>query len=115
MQLGMIGLGKMGANMTTRLIQGGHTLVVYDRNPAAVQAAAAGGAIASTTLAELVSQLAAPRAVWLMVPAGDPTEQTIHQLATILSADDTILDGGNSNYKDSQRRAELLKHRASTS
>ncbi len=109
MQLGMIGLGKMGANMTTRLIQGGHTLVVYDRNPAAVQAAAAGGAIASTTLAELVSQLAAPRAVWVMVPAGDPTEQTIHQLAALLSADDTILDGGNSNYKDSQRRAELLK------
>lgn len=109
MQLGMIGLGKMGANMTTRLIQGGHTLVVYDRNPEAVQAAAAGGAIASTTLAELVSQLAAPRAVWVMVPAGDPTEQTIHELAALLSADDTILDGGNSNYKDSQRRAELLR------
>ncbi|NJL03474.1 MAG: decarboxylating 6-phosphogluconate dehydrogenase [Chloroflexaceae bacterium] len=109
MQLGMIGLGKMGANMTTRLIQGGHTLVVYDRNPEAVQAAAAGGAIASTTLAELVSQLAAPRAVWVMVPAGDPTEQTIHELAALLSADDIILDGGNSNYKDSQRRADLLK------
>ncbi len=109
MQLGMIGLGKMGANMTTRLIQGGHTLVVYDRNPEAVQAAAAGGAIASTTLTELVSQLAAPRAVWVMVPAGDPTEQTIHELAALLSADDTILDGGNSNYKDSQRRADLLK------
>jgi len=109
MQLGMIGLGKMGANMTTRLIQGGHTLVVYDRNPEAVQVAAAGGATVSTTLAELVSQLAAPRAVWVMVPAGDPTEQTIHELAALLSADDTILDGGNSNYKDSQRRADLLK------
>ncbi len=109
MQLGMIGLGKMGANMTTRLMQGGHALVVYDRNAETVQAAAAGGAIPAASLADLVSKLAAPRAVWVMVPAGDPTEQTVQELASLLAANDVILDGGNSNYKDSQRRAATLK------
>ncbi|MEM8533230.1 MAG: phosphogluconate dehydrogenase (NAD(+)-dependent, decarboxylating) [Chloroflexota bacterium] len=109
MQLGMIGLGKMGANMTMRLVKGGHRVVVYDRNPDAVKSVAEIGAVAATSVEHLVEQLGEPRAVWIMVPAGDPTEQTIEQLTGLLSPNDTILDGGNSNYKDSQRRAAMLK------
>lgn len=109
MQLGMIGLGKMGANMTMRLVKGGHQVVVYDRNPDAIKSTVEGGAVAATSVEHLVEQLNEPRAVWIMVPAGDPTEQTIEQLTGLLSPNDTILDGGNSNYKDSQRRAAMLK------
>ncbi|NJK80083.1 MAG: decarboxylating 6-phosphogluconate dehydrogenase [Chloroflexaceae bacterium] len=111
MELGMIGLGKMGANMTTRLLQGGHTLVVYDRNAEAVQSAAAAGAIPAESLADMVSKLSAPRAVWVMVPAGDPTEQTIMQLGELLAEGDTVIDGGNSNYNDTVRQGQHLKER----
>ena len=108
MQLGMIGLGRMGANMTTRLQRGGHSVVVYDRNPEAVAAAAKDGATGAESVAALVQQLSAPRAVWVMVPSGDATESTVMALAAVLSPGDTIIDGGNSNYKDSVRRAATL-------
>lgn len=111
MELGMIGLGKMGANMTQRLLDDGHQVVVYDRAPEPVQAAAAAGATASDSLTDLVSKLAAPRAVWIMVPAGGPTESVVGELVDILSAGDTVIDGGNSNYKDSMRRAAMLQER----
>ncbi len=111
MQLGMVGLGKMGANMTTRLLQGGHSMVVYDRNPEAVRAATAEGAQAADSLQDLAQTLIAPRAVWIMVPAGNPTEQVIEELAGLLSPGDVIIDGGNSNYKDSVRRAARLRER----
>ena len=84
MQLGMIGLGRMGGNMTTRLLQGGHQLVAFDPNPEAVKTAAASGARPATSLADLGSQLQAPRAVWVMVPSGDPTEKTVQTLAGLL-------------------------------
>jgi len=105
----MIGLGKMGANMTTRLLKGGHTLVVADRNPAAVEAMKAAGATATTALTDFLTELTAPRAIWVMVPSGDPTEQTINDLALILKPGDTVIDGGNSNYRDSLRRAAALQ------
>jgi 6-phosphogluconate dehydrogenase len=104
MQLGMIGLGKMGANMTTRLVKGGHTIVVYDRDAHAISTSVAGGATGSSSLADLVAKLTPPRAVWIMVPAGDPTESTVRDLARLLTRGDTIIDGGNSNYKDDMRR-----------
>ena len=111
MELGMIGLGKMGANMTRRLLKGGHRVTVYDRASEAVQAAAEAGAIPSDSLADLASKLAAPRAVWVMVPAGEPTEGVVQSLADVLSPEDTVIDGGNSNYKDSMRRADMLQER----
>ena len=111
MELAMVGLGKMGANMTSRLLRGGHRIVVYDLNEAAIQRSAAEGATGTHSFAELVQQLATPRAVWLMVPSGDPTEKTMLAVAEHLSPGDTIIDGGNSNYKDSIRRAALLKER----
>jgi 6-phosphogluconate dehydrogenase len=109
MQLGMIGLGKMGANMTTRLVKGGHTVVVYDRDAKAVTTSAGGGATASSSLADLVSKLKQPRAIWIMVPAGDPTEATVRDLSNVLAKGDTIIDGGNSNYKDDIRRQKDLE------
>ena len=109
MELAMIGLGRMGANMVRRLFKGKHRVVVYDRDPAQVAALVAEGAVGAKTLKELVSTLTPPRAVWIMVPAGGPTEQTIHDVAELLSAGDIIIDGGNSFYKDSVRRAEQLK------
>jgi len=109
MELGMIGLGKMGANMTRRLLKGGHRVIGFDPRPEAVKALEGEGAGGATSLAELVGQLKPPRTVWLMVPAGQITEETIRSLAGLLSAGDTVIDGGNSNYKDSQRRAEALK------
>ena len=108
MQLGMIGLGRMGANMTTRLLQGGHEIVVYDRDTEAVKKAGAGGAVGAVSLADVVDRLTAPRAVWVMVPAGAPTQETITELAGLLSPGDTIVDGGNSNYKDTVRRGREL-------
>jgi len=100
MQIGMVGLGKMGANMTTRLIQGGHQVVVYDRSADAVAQAAAGGATSSSGLKELCSKLGSPRVVWIMVPSGKPTDDTIDELCGILSKGDIIIDGGNTNWKD---------------
>ena len=112
MQLGMIGLGKMGANMTTRLAENGHPLVVTDLNAEAVeQAANHANVTGAADAADLVSKLDAPRSVWIMVPAGDPTESTIDALADLLAEGDTIIDGGNSNYKDTIRRAETLKEK----
>jgi len=104
LQLGMIGLGRMGANMTTRLIRGGHQVVAYDRDPAAVQRSAGDGATGAGSLADLVTKLAAPRAVWIMVPSGDPTDSTIGELLGLLQPGDAIVDGGNSRWTDSKQR-----------
>jgi 6-phosphogluconate dehydrogenase len=108
MQLGMIGLGRMGANMARRLMRGGHTCVVYDRSADAVKALAAEGATGSDSLAALVAGLARPRAVWVMVPAGAPTESTVMELGNLLEAGDTVIDGGNTFFKDDIRRAKAL-------
>ena len=107
MQLGMVGLGKMGANMTRRLIRGGHQLVVSDLSPDAVKQLAGEGAAASSSLDDLVGKLSAPRAVWIMVPAGDPTEKTVQALLSSMQAGDTIIDGGNSYFKDDVRRSKM--------
>ena len=107
MQLGMVGLGKMGANMTRRLMRGGHQLVVSDLSPDAVKQLAGEGAAASSSLDDLVGRLSAPRAVWIMVPAGDPTEKTVQALLSSMQAGDTIIDGGNSYFKDDVRRSKM--------
>jgi 6-phosphogluconate dehydrogenase len=111
MQLGMVGLGRMGANMTRRLMRGGHHVVVSDLSPDVVKGLAGEGAVASTSLQDLANKLKAPRAVWIMVPAGGPTEQTVQTLAHFLEAGDTIIDGGNSYFKDDVRRAQSLKQK----
>jgi 6-phosphogluconate dehydrogenase len=108
MQLGFIGLGRMGLNMVTRLIRGGHEVVAFDRSPEAVARAAAVGARGVASLDALIAALAAPRAVWVMVPAGDATEATVTALAGLMTAGDTIIDGGNTNFHDDIRRAGLL-------
>jgi 6-phosphogluconate dehydrogenase len=108
MELGMIGLGKMGGFMSERLIRGGHRVIGFDRDPAVVQKLAEKGAISANSLDNIISQLKAPRAIWLMVPAGDPVDQTIAALVPHLAPGDTIIDGGNSYYKDSVRRAAAL-------
>jgi 6-phosphogluconate dehydrogenase len=107
MQLGMVGLGRMGANMVKRLLRSGHEIVAYANEPAAVKAATADGAKGVSTLADLVKGLAAPRAIWLMVPAS-VVEGVIEQLTPLLSAGDIIIDGGNSHYHDDIRRADKL-------
>jgi len=109
MELGMIGLGRMGANMTERLVLGGHRVMTYDRSAEALQRVVDKGALGAHSLADFVKQLSLPRAIWLMVPAGDPVDQTIELLLPQLSKGDVLIDGGNSNYKDSIRRAEKLK------
>lgn len=111
MEIAMIGLGKMGANMTRRLLRGGHRVVASDLNAEAVAAAVADGAQGAATLDEAIALLAPPRAVWLMVPAGAPTENIVNVLATRLTPGDVLIDGGNSNYTDSQRRAAFLAER----
>ena len=111
MDIAMIGLGKMGANMTTRMLRGGHSVVAFDLNEDSIQAAEAQGADGARTLDEIITKLASPRVVWVMVPAGNPTESTITALADILSPGDIIIDGGNSNYKDSIRRAGMLEEK----
>jgi 6-phosphogluconate dehydrogenase len=108
MQLGMVGLGKMGANMVRRLMRGGHECIVTDLNPASIAALEKEGAKGAASLAELAKKLNQPRAVWIMVPAGDPTEKTVEQLAQVLEAGDTIIDGGNSYFKDDVRRSKAL-------
>ncbi|MEO7262713.1 MAG: phosphogluconate dehydrogenase (NAD(+)-dependent, decarboxylating) [Jatrophihabitantaceae bacterium] len=100
MEIGLIGLGKMGGNMAERLRNGGHTVVGFDRSPAAARDVA--------SLEELVSTLAAPRTVWIMVPAGGPTDQTVHDLGELLGEGDLVIDGGNSKYTDDARHADLL-------
>src|ERR671924_1625242 len=109
MELGMIGLGRMGANMTERLVMGGHRVISFDRSPEAIQRVVDIGAVGAHSLADFVKQLSLPRAIWLMVPSGDPVDQTIEQLLPNLAKGDILIDGGNSNYKDSIRRAAKLK------
>ena len=104
----MVGLGRMGASMTRRLLDHGHQLVVYDNDAARVEEEARHGAVAATGLDDLVAKLEAPRAVWVMVPSGEPTRTTVVTLAGLLEAGDTVVDGGNSNYKDSKRTSVEL-------
>ncbi|MBC8341274.1 MAG: decarboxylating 6-phosphogluconate dehydrogenase [Proteobacteria bacterium] len=105
MQLGMIGLGKMGANMVRRIMGAGHECVVFDQSPEAVETLNNEGARGATSLAELVSKLDAPRAIWIMVPAGEITEGVVQELAGLMSKGDMMIDGGNSMFKDDARRA----------
>jgi 6-phosphogluconate dehydrogenase len=109
MELGMIGLGRMGANMTERLVLGGHKVITYDRSAEAIQRVVDKGAQGAASLTDFVKKLSLPRAIWLMVPSGDPVDQTMDQLLPNLSKGDILIDGGNSNYKDSIRRAETMK------
>ena len=109
MQLGMIGLGRMGANMVRRLLRGGHSCVVFDLSADNVHRLASEGATGATSLDEFVRTLSRPRAAWVMVPAGNPTEQTVMALAQRMEAGDIIIDGGNSYFKDDVRRAKTLK------
>jgi len=108
MQLGMIGLGRMGGNIVRRLLRGGHSCVVFDTNAASVAQLTQEGAIGSQDMAHLVAQMPAPRAVWVMLPAGAITEATVQRLGELLQAGDTIIDGGNSNYQDDVRRAQAM-------
>jgi 6-phosphogluconate dehydrogenase len=108
MRIGIVGLGRMGANIARRLMRAGHECVVYNRSPEPVQALAAEGAIAARDLDDLTRQLDAPRAVWVMLPAGGPTEEAITSISDRLSSDDVIIDGGNSFYRDDIRRAKAL-------
>jgi 6-phosphogluconate dehydrogenase len=108
MQIAMIGLGRMGGNMTERLLRGGHQVVAYDRSPEAVSASTKAGAVASTGLEDLVARLAPPRAIWIMVPAGQPVDDTLTGLQPLLTAGDVLIDGGNSNYHDTIRRGRSL-------
>jgi 6-phosphogluconate dehydrogenase len=108
-QLGMVGLGRMGAGMSQRLLQGGHQVTVYDRSTQAVQALAGKGATPNSSLQDLGQKLKSPRVIWLMIPSGPPIDDTIQQLQGSLSPGDVIIDGGNSNYRDSIRRAETLQ------
>lgn len=105
----MVGLGKMGSRMTERLLRAGHEVIVHDRNEEKINSAVGVGAIGVNKLEGFGDELAAPRAVWIMVPAGEPTESTILALSEILSPGDTIIDGGNSNYKDTIRRSMACK------
>ncbi len=108
MELGMVGLGRMGSNIVRRLMHGGHSCVSFDLNPDNVKQMEKEGSAGATSLDDFVAKLSAPRAAWVMVPAGDPTEKTIHALAERLQSGDVIIDGGNSYYKDDIRRAKLL-------
>src|SRR5258708_33182235 len=107
MQLGMVGLGRMGANMTRRLMRGGHTMVVSDLSVDAVKGIAGEGAVASSSLDDLVGKLTAPRAAWIMVPSGDPTEKTDQALISTMQAGGTIIAGGSSYIKDARPRTIL--------
>jgi 6-phosphogluconate dehydrogenase len=111
MELGIVGLGRMGANMARRLMRDGHRIVAYDVNADAIAALAGDGAEAASSLQDLAAKLSAPRAVWAMVPSGEITEQTIDDVAAVLEPGDAIVDGGNSYYRDDIRRAEKLRER----
>ena len=111
MQLGMIGLGRMGGNIVRRLLRDGHTAVVYDRDSKAIEALTAEGATAAESLEDLVAKLQAPRTAWVMLPAGQITEVTVTALGGLMAADDCIIDGGNSFYQDDVRRAQDLDRR----
>ena len=109
MELGMVGLGKMGGNMTVRLVQGGHTVVGFARKKEVVDLVVRQGAKGADSLANLVQQLKPPRVVWLMIPSGDPVDQALDQLHGLLAPGDYIIDGGNSYYRDTLRRAQLVR------
>lgn len=111
MDIGFIGLGKMGMNMVTRLQRGRHRLVVYDRETDLVKQAEGQGCIGASSLADLVGKLNAPRAVWVMVPSGGPTEDTVQTVAALLQPGDIVIDGGNTRFHDDVRRAADLKKR----
>jgi 6-phosphogluconate dehydrogenase len=111
MEIAMIGLGRMGANMAQRLMRGGHKVVGFDPAEAARAVLEKNGAQTAATLEQMVAKLSAPRTVWLMVPAGQITDSTITNLLPLLAAGDTIIDGGNSNYRDTQRRAAMVQQR----
>ena len=111
MQLGMIGLGRMGANMVRRLMRGGHECVVFDLSADNVKQLANEGATGSSSLDDFITKLKSPRAVWIMVPAGEATEKTVNDLAAKMGAGDTIIDGGNSYFKDDARRAIALREK----
>jgi 6-phosphogluconate dehydrogenase len=107
----MIGLGRMGGNMVRRLVKGGHELVIYDRNPDPVRELAALGATGASDWADLSARLSSPRVIWMMVPAGGPVDDTIGRLEPRLAAGDILIDGGNSNFRDTMRRATRLRER----
>lgn len=109
MELGLIGLGRMGGNMTRRLLQAGHRVVVFDYNPAAIERSVADGATGASGLEDLVMKLPAPRILWMMIPAGEPCDQAISRLVPTMSVGDILIDGGNSMFKDSIRRAEQVR------
>ncbi|MCC2641052.1 MAG: gnd [Nitrospira sp.] len=111
MELGFIGLGKMGMNMVTRLQQGRHRVVVYDRAPDVVKEAESKGCVGSSSLSDLVAKLTTPRAVWIMVPSGAPTEETVQTIGALLQPGDTVIDGGNTRFHDDTRRAAELKQK----
>ena len=111
MQIGMIGLGRMGANMVRRLMRGGHECVVFDLSADNVKQLTGEGAIGSASLDDFIAKLKSPRAIWIMVPAGNATESTVNELATRIEAGDIIIDGGNSYFKDDARRAGALKEK----
>ena len=114
MQLGVIGMGRMGANIARRLMRGGHQCVVWDRDAKAVAEVVKDGAAGASDPADLVKRLDAPRAVWVMLPAGGPTEETIAELGGLLTSGDTVIDGGNTFYKDDIRRAKALAEKQIT-
>ncbi len=111
MQIGMIGLGRMGANMARRMMRDGHELVVFDLNPDNVATLASEGAVGADSMDDFVARLNQPRVAWIMVPSGDPTEHTVKELASRMDTGDIIIDGGNSYYKDDVRRAESLNEK----
>jgi 6-phosphogluconate dehydrogenase len=112
MELGFVGLGRMGMNMVRRLQRDKHRVITYDRSPDVVRASVQEGAAGTTSLRDLVGKLTPPRAVWVMVPAGEPTDGTIRELSGLLQPDDVIVDGGNTHYKDDARRAADLRAKA---
>ncbi len=111
MQIGMVGLGRMGGNIVRRLLRGGHQCVVYNRNPERIKQLVSEGAAGAKSLEEFAGKLGKPRTAWVMVPAGDVTEQMVMALAKLMEPGDTIMDGGNSFFKDDVRRAKMLKEK----
>ncbi len=109
MELGLVGLGRMGLNMVIRLVRGGHRVVVYNRSPEKVREAEGHGGVGASSLADLVARLTPPRAVWVMVPAGAPTQAMIDAIAPLLAPNDVVVDGGNSNFREDARRAAVLQ------